>query len=200
MGRPRQHDEQTAAQLLEAAERIVDQDGIAALSVRRLATAVGTTTRAVYSLFGSKEGLVVALGARAFELLEAGIEALPETADPQTDLVEAGVKVFRRFAVDHPSLFELAVQRSSAPPELAAAVKPSAAHALDRLRSRVARVDAAGLLGGRRIEIATLEFHALCEGLAALELRGALGRRRAVKIWRDALGALVTGFAHAPAP
>src|SRR5262249_44787021 len=112
MGRPRQHDEQTAAQLLEAAERIVDQDGIAALSVRRLATAVGTTTGGVYSLFGSKEGLVVALGARAFELLEAGIEALPETADPQADLVEAGVKVFRRFAVDHPSLFELAVQRS----------------------------------------------------------------------------------------
>ena len=53
MGRPREHDAGTAAALLDAAERIVESEGLAALSVRRVADEVGTTTRAVYSLFGS---------------------------------------------------------------------------------------------------------------------------------------------------
>ena len=66
MGRPREHDERTAERLLDAAERIVEAKGLDSLSVRVVAHATGTTTRAVYSLFGSKDGLVVALGKRAF--------------------------------------------------------------------------------------------------------------------------------------
>jgi AcrR family transcriptional regulator len=97
VGRPKEHDERTAAALLSAAEHIAKQDGVAALSVRRVAHEVGTSTRAVYSLFGSKEGLVGALGARAFDLLGAAITALPQAGEPVTDLVQAGL-AFRRFA------------------------------------------------------------------------------------------------------
>src|SRR5437016_1282609 len=111
MGRPKEHDERTAAALLDAAERIVDTEGVEALSVRRVAEAGRTTTRAVYSLYGSKEALVDALGARAFELLGAAITELPATRDPAADLVEAGVVVFRRFVVEHPSLFAIGFQR-----------------------------------------------------------------------------------------
>ena len=82
MGRPREHDESTAAALLDAAERAVEVEGLAALSVRGVAHDVGTTTRAVYSLFGSKDGLVVALGARAFDLLGAAVGALPRRTIP----------------------------------------------------------------------------------------------------------------------
>jgi AcrR family transcriptional regulator len=71
MGRPRAYDERVASVLLEAAERIVEAEGLDALSVRRVANEIAVTTRAVYSLFGSKDGLVVALGARAFDLLRA---------------------------------------------------------------------------------------------------------------------------------
>ena len=59
MGRPREHDEETRAALRAATERIVAESGIGAFSVRAVAREVGTTTRAVYSLFGSKEGLLV---------------------------------------------------------------------------------------------------------------------------------------------
>jgi AcrR family transcriptional regulator len=69
MGRPREHDDRTAAMLLSAAETIVEQDGPEALSVRRVANDVGTTTRAVYSLFDSKGGLIAALAAHGFDLL-----------------------------------------------------------------------------------------------------------------------------------
>ncbi|SRR6266511_2490402 len=84
------HDARTADALLDAAERIILEGGIDALSVRTVAARVGTTTRAVYSLFGSKERLMAALGVRAFEMLGAGVAALPTTADPAADLVAAG--------------------------------------------------------------------------------------------------------------
>lgn len=194
MGRPREHNEQTAVALLEAAERIVEEAGLDALSVRGLADAAGTTTRAVYSLFGSKDRLVVALAADAFEKLGAAVAALETTDDPAADLVDAGVLVFRRFAIGHPSLFRIAVQRTVGPPSLAADVANAAGDAFAGLEFRVARVERAGLLGHRTVRDATCEFHALCEGLAAVELRGSMttvGER----IWRDALTALVTGFA-----
>jgi AcrR family transcriptional regulator len=198
MGRPRRHGERTAGALLDAAERIVESEGLDALTVRRVADAVGTTTRAVYSVFGSKDGLVVALGARGFELLRADVEALPTTRDPAADLVDAGVGVFRRFATEHPALFRIGVQHSLPDAELAAGFRDVAAAALAGLTAPVERLEAAGLLGGRPVRDAVRAFHALCEGLAAVELRGLLPAGEEERIWRDAIAALVHGFASPP--
>ena len=195
MGRPREHNERTAVALLEAAERTVEAGGLEALSVRGLADDVGTTTRAVYSLFGSKDGLVVALGIRAFEMLRAAIATLPTTHDPAADLIEAGVAVFRRFAIGHPSLFSIGVQQTVGSPTLARDFAQAAAEAFAGLETRVVRVKDAGLLGRRTVRDAACEVHALCEGLAAVELRGSMAKGEEVRIWRDALTALVTGFA-----
>jgi len=194
MGRPRRHDERTAAALLDAAERIVDAEGLEALSIRRVAAAVATSTRAVYSVFGSKDGLIAALGARGFDLLRTTLEALPVSDDPGADLVEAGVQVFRRFVVEHPSLYAIGIQRTSVSPETAAAFRDSAARAMAVLTERVVRLETAGSLGGRPVIEARLAFHALCEGLAEVELRGFLPRGEEERIWRDALGALIAGF------
>ena len=197
VGRPREHDEQTAARLLDVAERVVDSDGVAALSVRRVAREAGTTTRAVYSLFGSKDGLAVALGTRAFELLRTAIGEHPATSDPAADLAEAGVTVFRRFVVDHPSLYAIGFQKLLPAPELAAEFRATSGEALAGLKARVARLEPSGL-GGRTVQEATTEFHALCEGLAALELRGLLPAGEEERIWHNALSALVYGFAAVP--
>ena len=64
----------------------------------------------------------------------------------------------------------------------------------------MSRVEAAGLLGSRSVRDAASEFHALCEGLAAIELRGRLASGEETRIWRDALTALVAGFALAAWP
>jgi AcrR family transcriptional regulator len=193
MGRPKQHDDGTAAALLAAAERTVQRHGLDALSVRRVAAAVGTTTRAVYSLFGSKDGLVVALGAHSFDVLRTALEALPTTNDPTSDLVEAGL-TFRAFALEHPSLFAIGVQRSLPTPELWAQFSAAASRALVELERRLARLSDADLLGGRSVDAAALQFHALCEGLAAFELRSACPPMVAERMWREGLGALMAGF------
>lgn len=195
MGRPRKHRESTADALLAAAERIVESDGLDALTVRRVAEAVGTTTRAVYTAYGSKDALLVALGARAFDLLRSELDKLPMTADPAADLVAAGVEVFRRFAVEHPALFRIGVQRTLLQPALVAGFVEPAQAALAGLRARVGRLEAAGLLGDHSVAEAVWAFHALCEGLAAIELRSPGLVDDAPRLWKDALSALVRGFA-----
>src|SRR5262245_21427037 len=108
MGRPRLHNQATERELIAAAEALLAQGGAGALSVRRVAEAAGTTPRAIYSVFGGKDGLVDALFREAFEALSADLDALPSTQDPLQDLLAAGVNGFRGWALARPNLFRLA--------------------------------------------------------------------------------------------
>jgi len=191
MGRPREHDETTARALLDAAERTIHEQGVGALSLRALAQQAQTTTRAVYSLFGSKEGLLGALGARAFELLEEGLAALAAVDDPPEDLVQAAL-MFRRFALEHPALFSIGIQRTD--PAVWPRFRSAAADAFAVLARRFEPLAEAGLLGGRSVREAATQFHALCEGLAAVELRGQPLGPDPAALWRSAVQALIAGF------
>jgi AcrR family transcriptional regulator len=199
MGRPREHDEHTRAALLAAAERLVAEHGPAGLSVRAVAEAAGTTTRAVYSLFGSKDGLLVeALARDAFVFLFTEIERLEETDNPAADLVDVGVLVFRRLVREHPVLYRIAFQRIvpglDAGPELTATRQ----RAWNQLVAKVARLETAGLLGGKAPPEAAVEFNAMMEGLANAELRGSVLRLlpegMEEEAWRNALTTLVRGY------
>jgi AcrR family transcriptional regulator len=196
VGRPREHDERTRAALLAAAERLVDEGGPEALTVRAVADEVGTTTRAVYSLFGSKDGLLEALATRLFDELRAAIDAVPVTDDPAGDLVRVGVEAFRRTALDHPSLYRLVFLRIVPDLDLGPAFGRVAYAALGRMEARVARLAQEGRLDGKDVHACALAFHALTEGLASMEVRGnMLDPRTAEQVWRDALTSLVEGFA-----
>ena len=199
MGRPREHNEETRAALRAAAEQLVSEGGPAAFSVRAVADAAGTTTRAVYSLFGSKEGLLIdALAQGAFDFLADGTDALVETDDPVADLVAVGVHVFRALVVEHPALYRVAFQRIvpgfRAGPEVTQARSRAFAGLLDKVR----RLDDVGLLGRKSVLEAAVEFDAMLEGLANAELRGAIlpnlppGGEEAA--WREALTTVIRGF------
>jgi hypothetical protein len=95
-------------------------------------------------------------------------------------------------------MFRVAVQRTVGPRELDEAFRPTRIQALHGLRARVERLAQAGLLNGRLVRDVIRQFHALCEGLAALELRGVIPQQEGARIWQDALSALVTGFASPP--
>ena len=107
MGRPRVHDEETRATLRAMAEQLVAEGGAAAFSVRAVAERAGTSTRAVYSLFGSKDGLLVdALAKDAYAFLVDGMNNVPETDDPARVLVELGSTSVRDAAVAFNALCE----------------------------------------------------------------------------------------------
>jgi len=199
MGRPREHDEHTRAALRAAAERLVADGGVAAFSVRAVADQAGTTTRAVYSLFGSKDGLLVdALAQGAFDYLTEGIDALGDTDDPVADLIAVGVSVFRSLVCEHPALYRIAFQRIvpgfRAGPEVTAARQQAWA----RLTAKIQQLKDAGLLDHRPVAEAAVEFNAMLEGLANAELRGRalslLPEGAEEEAWRNALATLIRGF------
>ena len=196
MGRRREHDEKTAAALLEAAERIIAAEGVDALSLREVARDAGTTTRAIYSLFGSKDGLLGALAVRAFNLLQREIEALPASDRPSDDLIEVAL-IYRRFALEHPALFSIAFHHAD--PAIWPRFRTAAMDALGVLDERFEPLADADLLGGRSLAEASTQFRALGEGVAWTELRGNPLPPDPERFWRNAFHALITGFA-APAP
>ncbi len=197
VGRRREHDENTAAALLDAAERTIAEDGVGAISLRTVARDAGTTTRAIYSLFGSKDGLLGALGARAFNLLQREIEVLPATDQPGNDLIEAAL-IFRRFALEHPALFSIAFHRAD--PAISPRFRAAAMDALAVLHQRFKPLADADLLGGRSVPEAAMQFDALCEGIAWSELRGNRLTPDPERFWRNAFHALITGFADSTPP
>jgi AcrR family transcriptional regulator len=157
------------AALLAAAERLIETDGPDAASVRAVADSVGTTTRAVYSVFGSKDGMLAALATRLFELLAEAIDACETSNDPVNDVVTISLGGFRRTAL-----------------------------AFGRLEAHLAVLEARGQLGETPVRTAARAVHAITEGLATMELRGMISAESgAEEVWRTAIHALLNGFALA---
>lgn len=195
MGRPRLHDDHTERDLLAAAETLLAAEGVKALSARRVADAAGTSVRAIYSVFGGMDGLVQGLFREAFKALSARLDALPETEDPVADLVAAGTQGFRGWVLARPQLFRLVFE---APPvDVDRAASDQGVQAFERLVAKVSRCVAAGRLRIVDPPRVALAFHALCEGMASLELRGRFPLSPShdpAQAWSDALAALVRGY------
>lgn len=198
MGRPKEHGKATRKVLLAEAERLIDEGGPDALSLRAVADEAGTTTRAVYSLFGSKDGLMVAVAMQAFAYLTTGMKRSPETDDPAVDLINMGTKMYRRFVRKHRAVYRLAFQRIAPGLPLGPEFFEARAKTWKLLEAKVGRLGEAGLLGTRSVTQAAVEFNVVCEGLANAELRGGTmlpGDQE--EVWRNTLTVMVRGFAGA---
>lgn len=208
MGRPREHDEETREALLDAAEALLAGDGPGAVSVRGVADAVGTTTRAVYSVLGSKAGLIEALAARGYRLLEELVSTIPITDDPIEDLVQCGLVGFRRFANERPHLFRLTWERT--PPEIAAVqeVIDARTGSYGSLAARIEHGQQLGVLPPLPVPELAFSFHSFCQGLASNELNrlpppvgaGFWQRMSEIdleQVWRRSLEALLHGLRDA---
>lgn len=192
MGRRRVHGEHTRQALLRAAERLVARDGVDALSVRAVAEAVGTSTRAVYTVCGSKEALMRGLATEAFELLMQAVDSVPLTDDPVADLQAGILSGFRPFVLEHPDLFRLALIWSPVSPD--AGVFEASETALSRLQVRVERLAAAGLLADRDVREVAFELATVSNALAeSRDLRDA-ARVDADLIWTHTLSDILRGL------
>ncbi|HEY4345909.1 MAG TPA: TetR/AcrR family transcriptional regulator [Parvibaculum sp.] len=96
------------AALLDAASEMLMRGGPDAISLRKLAANVGTSTMAVYTAFGGKEGLITALFEEAFDRLAAAQNAVPKSPEPLLWLEGLG-RAYRRFALDNPSYYALMI-------------------------------------------------------------------------------------------
>jgi AcrR family transcriptional regulator len=111
---------------LDAALRVLVDDGVNGLTVRSVAEAAGASTIAVYTRFGGRSGLLDSLYERTFDLLRESLEALPPpSSDPEGDIL-AFAMTYRRFALESPAryalMFERPVTEFSPDPSLRVAV------------------------------------------------------------------------------
>lgn len=169
MARPRLHDDALRTRLLEVASRTVAEGGEAALTVRSVAAATGTSASAVYALFGSRDGLVAAVSAEGFRRFAAHLAAVPRTDDALADLLGLGL-AYRASALDDPHFYRVMFDR---------AVRPStdAPPAVERPTFRVLRDAVARVLAGapgEHVEAASVALWGLVHGLVSLELAGLL--------------------------
>ncbi len=100
--------------LINAAEEILRNDGIEALSLRALARATGVTQAAPYSHFANKDELLAAVAEAGFQRLAL---SMVDAATGQPDArgrIEKLIAAYIRFAVANDQLFRLMFSRELA--------------------------------------------------------------------------------------
>ncbi|HAH10972.1 MAG TPA: TetR family transcriptional regulator [Alphaproteobacteria bacterium] len=96
------------AQLIAAAAEILDEEGIAGLSVRAIADRAKTSTIGVYSHFGGKKGVLNALYISGFEQLGASVEDVRrENTGASHERILLAIDAYLEFEARKPRLYAL---------------------------------------------------------------------------------------------
>jgi AcrR family transcriptional regulator len=167
VARPRTHDAALRERLLDRAGELLSAEGPRALSLRRLAADVRTSTTAVYSLFGGKAELLRALHQEAMHRFAARLAHLEPTADPVADLLRIGA-LYRESALADPHLYAVMFSRAAREPA------DTRGEAFAVLLDAVRRALAAGQFRGGSAEQIALACWGAVHGLVSLELYGKL--------------------------
>jgi AcrR family transcriptional regulator len=96
----------TSQKIAIAARQLLDEEGAEAVTMRRVASAVGITAMAVYRHYPDRAGLLNALSDAGFEDLTARLKATRLTGDVEKKLTKT-LDVNIDHALQNPRLFEL---------------------------------------------------------------------------------------------
>ncbi|MEU3103934.1 TetR/AcrR family transcriptional regulator [Streptomyces griseoflavus] len=179
----------TRERIIEAALHILENEGVTALTIRRIATAVEYSAPVVYQHFANKDALVLELVAHGYRLMMAELQQADEEADiDRRFLLLASESV--RFAGEHPHLYEV--------------MNDNTVDADERLRA------AAPMIGLLRELLTTwsdahdvilADFDEACDivwgtlsGIASLGRIGTVGNERAQQLAQRAMHTLLRGW------
>ena len=99
----------TAEEIKAVARRLMASEGTSSLNLRAVAREMGMTPSALYRYFPSRDAILTALIADAYdavgEAVEEAVAAAPQ--DRTVSAMLAAVHTFRRWAVEHPQEFGL---------------------------------------------------------------------------------------------
>lgn len=184
---------------MEAAARLLAEDGPASLTTRRVALEVDASTMAVYTHFGGKEELVRAVVWEAFARLAQRLGAVRHTKDPVADLAALG-HAYRANAQANPHLYTVMFGGQNVPEYCATAA--DMAHGLQTftvLVDGVQRCIDAGRFSDHGANAMASQLWSAAHGVATLELAGFLGERAAAEAcWRQLVAHLSVGFGDQP--
>lgn len=168
------HDETLAGHLVDQAGRILAAEGAPALTLRRLASVSGTSTMAVYTLFGDKPGLLAAMHREGFVRLAAALETAKSSVDdPLAALAEQGI-AYRQTALANPHLYGIMFGTAAPGFRPDSAGQQVADAAYRPLVDGVQRCLDAGAMVGPDAERIALHLWSVSHGMVSLEIAGHL--------------------------
>ena len=178
--------------LLDAALRLIDKQGLQALSLREVARRAGVTHGAPYHHFADRASLLAALAEDGFEQLVAAMKSEQAKSRPAPDEQLAAVgRGYVAFALAHPAYFKVMFR-----PELSGGRPPytGGARAYQVLVESVTALQRANRARAVDRDLLVLCSWSLVHGLASLWLDGPLRNRyspRKVQKLTRAMTALV---------
>jgi AcrR family transcriptional regulator len=143
------------AEIVGAARELLEEEGPAALTMRRLGERLGIKAPSLYKHFAGKEDLEAALMAVTLEEIGTTLAAAVRDGDGEPIAALAGA--YRRYALAHPHLYRLTteqplprdrlpdgVEQRAAAPVLEAAGDPNRARALWAFAHGMVQLELAG--------------------------------------------------------
>ncbi|MFJ3404246.1 TetR/AcrR family transcriptional regulator [Promicromonospora sp. NPDC090134] len=164
-------------ELVEACVRLIETEGIAAVSLRRVAREAGVSPGAPYHHFADRAALLSAISARGFELLTQdllGAGGRPGTTSGGDEVARTAA-AYVAFARRHPGHFQVMFRPELSEPEKHPAVQEAGDAALQVL------TDLVGRLGVSDPQALGITLWALGHGLASLTLDGLLAQK--AEVW-----------------
>ncbi|MER8041614.1 TetR/AcrR family transcriptional regulator [Streptomyces sp. NPDC094032] len=92
--------------ILDRSIDLLVAEGPAALTMRRIAADIGSSTKVLYTMFGGKEGLLDALYREGFARLRRAQEGVPRAGDPLAHLTRLG-RAYRAHALAEPAYYRV---------------------------------------------------------------------------------------------
>jgi len=98
--------------ILEATERLLDTDGIQALSTRKISADIGYTVGTLYLFFKNLDELVLNVNARTLEQIFQALSIVTEDGiDPRSNIIAMG-HAYVHFAMEYPQRWRLVYEFS----------------------------------------------------------------------------------------
>lgn len=113
MGEQQYHHGNLREALLDAATRVVDSDGVHALSMRGLSRELGVSSAAPFRHFADKRALLDAIAANAGNALDLRLNEVAADCDDALTQFRAMTVAYVRYAAEHPALYRLIHSRSA---------------------------------------------------------------------------------------
>lgn len=188
-GGPRaQRRQATIDDVLAAAWEVVHADGLAALSMRDLATRVGLKAPSLYQYFPSKLDIYDAMFAGGHRQLHAALAQLDRTGDP-VEVFRRGSRIFTEFCLADDVRYQLLFQRT-----IPGFVPSDESMALSgaSFGDMVATLAAAGVTDPAHIDL----WAAIQMGLTEMQLANDPGGRRFADLLDAAIDLFVAHVHH----
>ena len=160
--------------LLGASLKLIEAEGIGAVSLRRVAREAGVSPGAPYHHFADRAALLSALAAQGYIALAGDFAVVRAAADSPVRELTALIDTYVSFALRQPAYFRLMVRPELHEPDKNPETK-AAMHAAERqLQDAVQDCVAAGVIPAERAETLELTVWSIGHGLASLLLDGLL--------------------------